>query len=66
MNIEIFGSILKFSVANPVRFERTQITLMGTDILGVETVGNRVGGSLEPRVRGSMGPPTWQPGSGAG
>ena len=66
MNVEIFGSILKFSVANPVRFERTQKTLMGTDVLDVGTVGNRDGGSLEPRVRGGVGPPTWRPGSGAG
>ena len=58
MNVEIFGSILKFSVANPVHFERTQITLMGTNVLDVGTVGNRDGGSLEPRVRGDAGPPT--------
>ena len=44
----------------------TQITLMGTDVRAIGTVGNRDGGSLEPRVRGSVDPPTWRPGSGAG
>ena len=66
MNVEIFGSILKFSVPNPARSEMTQITLMGTDVLAVGTLGNRDGGSLEPQVRGGVDPPTWRPGSGAG
>ena len=43
----------------------TQITLMGTNVRAVGTVENRDGGSLEPRVRGGMDPPTWRPGSGA-
>ena len=66
MNVEIFGSILKFSVANLGRSEMTQITLMGTNVLAVGAVGNRDVGSLEPRVRGGVDPPTWRPGSGAG
>ena len=44
----------------------TQITLMGINFCAVGTVGNRDGGSLEPRVRGGVDPPTWRPGSGAG
>ena len=39
---------------------------METDVRAVGTVGNRDGGSLEPRVRGGVDPPTWRRGSGAG
>ena len=38
---------------------------MGTNVGAVGTVGNRHGGTLEPRVRGGVDPPTWRPGSGA-
>ena len=38
---------------------------MGTDVCAVGMVGNRDGANLEPRVRGGVDPPTWQPGSGA-
>ena len=38
---------------------------MGTDVRAIGTVGNRYGGSLEPRVRGGVDPPTWRPDSGA-
>ena len=37
---------------------------MGTDIRGLGTVGNRDGGSVEARVRGSVDPPTWPAGTG--
>ena len=43
----------------------TQRTLMGTDVGAIGTVGNRHGGTLEPRVQGGVDPPTWRPGNGA-
>ena len=42
----------------------THITLMGTDVRGLGTVGNRDGGSVEARVRGGVDPPTWPVGTG--
>ena len=42
----------------------THITLMGTDVRGMGTVGNRDGGSVEVRVRGGVDPPTWPAGTG--
>ena len=36
---------------------------MGTDVGAVGMVGNRHGGTLEPRVRGGVDPPTWRPGT---
>ena len=41
----------------------THITLMGTDVHGLGTVGNRDGGSVEARVRGGVDPPTWPSGT---
>ena len=42
----------------------THITLMGTDVRGLGTVGNRDGGSVEVGVRGGVDPPTWPAGTG--
>ena len=37
----------------------THITLMGTNVRDLGTVGNKDGGSVEAQVRGSVDPPTW-------
>ena len=41
----------------------THITLMGTNVRGLGTVGNRNDGSVEAQVRGGVDPPTWPAGT---